>query len=198
MLRGGYDIFLHVSDFLQLVTCSIDDNHKPEMVIAITRFEGLCGFRPLREISHFLKTVHPLRKLVGEQEVAHFESTINASDNSDGSGQSQQNREALKRAFSSLVSNAGNDIVGVTAKELVEEAQTKGPNFADGGNSENEDGQELADLLTRLNEQFPGDIGLFVLFFLNYVKLQPGEAMFLRADDIHAYLAGGMSRLNTS
>jgi mannose-6-phosphate isomerase len=26
-----------------------DDNHKPEMAIAITPFEGLCGFRPLPE-----------------------------------------------------------------------------------------------------------------------------------------------------
>ena len=36
----------------------------------------------------------------------------------------------------------------------------------------------------------PGDVGLFVLFFLNYVKLEVGEAMFLKADDIHAYLSG--------
>src|SRR5215813_13335178 len=27
-----------------------DDNHKPEMTLAITPFEGLCGFRPLKEI----------------------------------------------------------------------------------------------------------------------------------------------------
>jgi mannose-6-phosphate isomerase len=29
-----------------------------------------------------------------------------------------------------------------------------------------------------------------VQFFLNYVKLDIGEAMFLKADDIHAYLSG--------
>ena len=34
-----------------------DDNHKPEMTIAITEFDGLCGFRPLAEIAHFLKTI---------------------------------------------------------------------------------------------------------------------------------------------
>ena len=45
-----------------------DDNHKPEMAIAITPFEGLCGFRPLNEISHFLKTITPLRELVGEED----------------------------------------------------------------------------------------------------------------------------------
>ena len=28
-----------------------DDNHKPEMAVALSDFEGLCGFRPFREIS---------------------------------------------------------------------------------------------------------------------------------------------------
>lgn len=32
-----------------------DDNHKPEMAIALTRFQGLCGFRPVEEILGFLK-----------------------------------------------------------------------------------------------------------------------------------------------
>ena len=36
-----------------------DDNHKPEMTIAITPFDGLCGFRPLEEISHFLANSFP-------------------------------------------------------------------------------------------------------------------------------------------
>lgn len=32
-----------------------DHNHKPEMAIALTRFQGLCGFRPVEEILGFLK-----------------------------------------------------------------------------------------------------------------------------------------------
>lgn len=32
-----------------------DDNHKPEMAIALTPFEALCGFRPKTEIAEFLK-----------------------------------------------------------------------------------------------------------------------------------------------
>ena len=31
-----------------------DDNHKPEMAIALTTFEALCGFRPKEEIISFL------------------------------------------------------------------------------------------------------------------------------------------------
>ena len=32
-----------------------DSNHKPEMAIALTPFEGLCGFRPKQEIVGFLQ-----------------------------------------------------------------------------------------------------------------------------------------------
>src|SRR6201992_3933121 len=53
-----------------------DDNHKPEMTIAITPFDGLCGFRPLAEICHFLFTVPSLRKLVGEAEAEAYQSVI--------------------------------------------------------------------------------------------------------------------------
>lgn len=33
-----------------------DANHKPEMAIALTSFQGLCGFRPVEEIVTFLKS----------------------------------------------------------------------------------------------------------------------------------------------
>lgn len=32
-----------------------DPNHKPEMTIALTPFQALCGFRPAQQISHHLK-----------------------------------------------------------------------------------------------------------------------------------------------
>lgn len=47
------------------------------------------------------------------------------------------------------------------------------------------------DLLLRLHSQYPGDIGCFTIYFLNLVKLEPGEAMFLGANEPHAYLHGG-------
>ena len=43
----------------------------------------------------------------------------------------------------------------------------------------------------RLAEEYPGDIGLLLgPLFLNHVLLQPGEALFLGANEPHAYLAG--------
>lgn len=47
------------------------------------------------------------------------------------------------------------------------------------------------ELLLRLHSQYPGDIGCFSIYFLNYVVLEPGEAMFLGANEPHAYIYGG-------
>jgi len=160
------------------------------MTIAITPFDGLCGFRPLAEISHFLATVKAFRNLVGESAAKQFESTIKGSETSDKAEDQEKNKKALQSAFSTLM-NASEDSIAAAAKELVKAAEKEGESFAGGGGPSNE-GRELADLVVRLNQQFEGDIGLFVLFFLNYVKLQVGEAMYLKADDIHAYLSGGM------
>lgn len=168
-----------------------DDNHKPEMTIAITPFDGLCGFRPLAEITHFLSTVPSLRKLVGDSAAEEFESSVKGRETSSSDELVQKNKEALKTAFSALLKNEKSDVASA-AKDLVKSAETDGESFAGGGGPSN-GGKELADLVVRLNSQFEGDIGLFVLFFLNYVKLEIGEAMFLKADDIHAYLSGGKS-----
>jgi len=85
--------------------------------------------------------------------------------------------------------NASKTGISNASKDLLQQAKTEGSSFAGSGGPSNT-GSELAALVERLNSQFPEDIGLFVLFFLNYVKLEPGEAMFLKADDIHAYLSG--------
>jgi mannose-6-phosphate isomerase len=165
-----------------------DDNHKPEMTIAITPFDGLCGFRPLAEISHFMSTVPALKKLVGESETEVYLSAVKGHETSEKKEDEEKNKKALQKAFGALMNSKKEDI-DAASNELVSSAEKEGDSFAGEGGPSNT-GKELADLVIRLNKQFPGDIGLFVLFFLNYVKLEVGEAMFLKADDIHAYLSG--------
>lgn len=43
-----------------------DDNHKPEMAIALTDFEALCGFVEHGELVSALQSVPELRSVVGE------------------------------------------------------------------------------------------------------------------------------------
>lgn len=166
-----------------------DDNHKPEMALALTPFEGLCGFRPLAEISHFLSSVSQLRKLIGESAVKEFQSAIKGKESSEDAEDVDRNKKALQAVFSALMHYQKEEVLSA-AEELVSSAKQEAAKFAGGGIGPN-DGKELAEIIIRLNDQFKGDIGLFVFFFLNYVKLQPGEAMFLKADDIHAYISGG-------
>lgn len=162
-----------------------DDNHKPEMTIAITPFEGLCGFRPLNEIHYFLKNVKSFRGLVGEDVAGRFEAAV------EGSGRPDEElKQALKEAFSHLMNSKEEDIK-TASDELLAQVKEQGDAFAGGEATPTPGSESFAELLPRLNSQFPQDIGLFVTFFLNFVQLQPGEAMFLRADDIHAYISGG-------
>lgn len=168
-----------------------DDNHKPEMTIAIAPFDGLCGFRPLAEVAHFLQHVPTLRQLVGEEAASRFEKTVQGQEDAEDASKVQENKKALQAAFASLMQSSSEDIAKA-APALIKQAKEEGAKFA-GGGGPSTDGQELAELMVRLNSQFPDDIGLFVSFFLNYVKMEPGEAMFLKADDIHAYLSGGKS-----
>ncbi|KAJ3029902.1 Mannose-6-phosphate isomerase [Rhizophlyctis rosea] len=46
------------------------------------------------------------------------------------------------------------------------------------------------DLLLRLGRQYPGDVGIFCVLFLNYVKLAPGEGIFIPANELYSYLCG--------
>ena len=42
----------------------------------------------------------------------------------------------------------------------------------------------------RIGEQHPGDIGVAIALMLNLVKLDPGQALFLGAGNLHVYLHG--------
>lgn len=49
-----------------------DDNHKPEMAIALTIFEAMCGFRPSSQISFFLTNVPEFKEIVGKDITQKF------------------------------------------------------------------------------------------------------------------------------
>jgi mannose-6-phosphate isomerase len=165
-----------------------DDNHKPEMAIAITPFEGLCSFRPLGEIVFFLKNVPALVELVSPEEAKAFTDSVKPDAVESDEAATATNKNALQRLFTACMSCSTSRLESSTHK-LVEAAKSEGKDFA-GGGCASTSGSVLSELVTRLYAQFGADIGLFNLFFLNFVKLEPGEALFLQADDIHAYVSG--------
>ncbi|XP_006628989.2 mannose-6-phosphate isomerase isoform X1 [Lepisosteus oculatus] len=150
-----------------------DNNHKPEMAIALTPFEGLCGFRPVEEIVSFLKSVPEFHALVGNEAAEELQSSV---------GDPGRVSEALKKCFTRMMNCEKKvfvDQLNMLVKRVLEDA-------AAGKDTSGSNG----DLLLRLHSQFPGDIGCFSIYFLNRVTLEPGEAMFLGASEPHAYLYG--------
>lgn len=146
------------------------------MALALTPFTGLCGFIPLDQIDRHLTATPEFAALIPNDISKRFHD-VSSSQNYEG----LHEKAALKDVFASLMTADESRI----KKEL--ERLTK--RLASGDVQDGE--EDLKDLILRLNEQFPGDIGVFCPFMLNYVKLSPGEAMFLGAGEPHAYVSGG-------
>jgi mannose-6-phosphate isomerase len=49
---------------------------------------------------------------------------------------------------------------------------------------------KVMDWIVNLADIYPGDAGVLSVLFLQYVALEPGEAIYLRAGRLHAYLKG--------
>ncbi|KII96085.1 hypothetical protein PLICRDRAFT_130294 [Plicaturopsis crispa FD-325 SS-3] len=152
-----------------------DPNHKPEMALALTPFAGLCGFLPLSQISANLLSTPELSALIPSTIADRFHSIASSS-----TPTAPAEKAALKDIFSALMT-ANESLIATELDKLVQRYTAQGAL---------EDDRSVARLVLRLNEQFPGDIGIFCAFMLNFVHLQPGEAIFLGAGEPHAYISG--------
>ncbi|OAD59000.1 Mannose-6-phosphate isomerase [Eufriesea mexicana] len=153
----------------QYPTIYKDANHKPELAIALTPFEALCGFRPICEIQEFLKILPELRTIIGENKVLKFITTDEAS-----------STETLKTCFHSLMT-CDPELVALQLKKLLDRLSNLDESLR----------QTLhASLMERLHSDYPGDVGCFGIYFFNFITLQPGEAIYLGPNEPHAYLSG--------
>lgn len=48
----------------------------------------------------------------------------------------------------------------------------------------------VQELMRRLAEEYPGDIGIMMPLLLNYMRMGEGESFFMAANEPHAYLKG--------
>ncbi|KDE07466.1 mannose-6-phosphate isomerase [Microbotryum lychnidis-dioicae p1A1 Lamole] len=150
-----------------------DPNHKPEMAVALTPFSGFCGFRRPSEIASFLSSIPELASVVGDKVAESFRSKFG-----DNASPSEEDKKAgLKDLFSALM-KADEANVKTQVEKLVERL------------AKEKNQTEETRLVATLNRDFPGDIGIFCTFCLNIVHLKPGEAVFLKANEPHAYLDG--------
>lgn len=147
-----------------------DPNHKPELAIALTPFEALCGFRSLTQIKGFLQKLPELVNMLSK------ESVNNLLAHQDQGG----NNSVLKPVFNSLM-KCDQSIVASNLLSLLDRLDKE---------DEATQVSLLYPLLKRLHSDFPGDVGCLAPYFMNYIILQPGQAIFLKPNLLHAYLSG--------
>nr|XP_018915642.1 PREDICTED: mannose-6-phosphate isomerase isoform X1 [Bemisia tabaci] len=146
-----------------------DANHKPELAIALTKFEALCGFRSVSDLKKHLQSIPELSTVIGDSLVSKF---------LESDEENVQNQ--LKQCFKALM----------TAEESLVESQLLSLISRLESSDENSKTEYQLDLLKRIHDQFPGDVGCFGIYLFNYIILAPGEAIYLGANEIHSYISG--------
>eukprot|EP00177_Eucheuma_denticulatum_P000303 GFKZ01000523.1.p1 GENE.GFKZ01000523.1~~GFKZ01000523.1.p1 ORF type:complete len:433 (-),score=50.58 GFKZ01000523.1:917-2215(-) len=154
-----------------------DDNHKPEMCVALTDFEGMCNFRPTREILANLDAVPSFTCLCDKDAIRRLRNAPSP----------EERRLALQTLFASIMSAP----VSLVIKALKETVKTaKGNDDMNTISGLPRRNGEAMQLFLRLESYYPGDVGCFSAFLLNHVRIRPGQAFFMAANEPHAYLKG--------
>lgn len=151
-----------------------DRNHKPEVHAAQSEFYMLHGFRPLEQIGAWLESTPEARAVMPEFPVRLREA-----------GNDRQRRAALLRELYTHVMHLPQERVDELLDALLarlESAALWPP-----------DTPEHWALRAAREFPLPGgrrDRGIFSIFLLNLVRLQPGQGTFQPAGVLHAYLQG--------
>ena len=137
-----------------------DPNPKPELICALSRFEALCGFRPPAAILRDLEAADLSRLRGATRALA-----------------AAPDRAGLARFFEDVMPRPASERSAVV-EELVAAASSGRLTEA------------RARRVAQLDAAFPGDVGVLGALLLNDVELTPGEALYLPAGELHAYLSG--------
>ncbi|WP_427016686.1 mannose-6-phosphate isomerase, class I [Pseudarthrobacter sp. P1] len=149
-----------------------DDNHKPELLFALTDFEALCGFRGAQQSRAIFAHLAAAFELVAETIPPVLADVIE-----DLSGADEP--AAIRAAFQCLIAGGPDVSAAVAATAtLLRSGAPMAPY------------QTELSTLVNLNGAYPGDPGVLLSLLLNRVSLKPGEAMYLAPGNVHAYLHG--------
>ena len=141
-----------------------DPFHKPEMVLALTPFEALCGLRPLAETHQVIDGLP-----VDDPGWAMLLGLLDPHDEP----------RSLRAAFEYLLGGTGHaGLVEAVATACRSRLDHQGP------------WAEVDSTVVDLAKAYPGDPGVIVALLLNRLTLSPGEALYLPDGNVHAYLSG--------
>lgn len=137
-----------------------DTNHKPEIAVALTQFELFVGFKPIGELADIFR-LGPLQKILPQYD--------------------NVNETALRETCRTLLKLSSKEVSDLVNELKVTPQSELGEKY-----------QYIPNLLQRLSEQYSdSDNGLLVASLLmNFMTLDPGQAVCVPADSIHAWLSG--------
>ena len=139
-----------------------DRFHKPELICALTDFHALCGFRDPVATLDVLATI----------DTAALDPI----------------RDRL--AVLSDVDGLGPLLEYLLTLPAADAAALVAPVVAACGVPGSDRHADVRAMAAALGERYPGDAGVVTALLLNLVHLKPGEALFLGAGNLHAYLGG--------
>ncbi|CAN8105547.1 unnamed protein product [Discula destructiva] len=144
-----------------------DPNHKPEIAIALSKFEVFAGFKPLAAIEP-LFTLAALAPYVPKSTAGSKQWTNDTL---------REVTRALLKADAAATKQIESGLLDTSHDQLA----AVGANY-------------VLDLLPRLRGQYgPGDAGSIVaLVTMNFLVFNPLDAIYIPADGIHAYLSGNI------
>jgi len=140
----------------------VDANHKPEIALALGDFRGFVGFKPLEEIYEHINSTRELKDAItGSSSYPPF---------------GPSGTSSVKYIISSLLKRPQSEITPLVESLVKRTRDSSDP---------------LHKLVQTLNAQYPGDVGVLIApFLMNLITLRKGEAIYIPADDAHAYLDG--------
>ena len=143
-----------------------DDNHKPELIVALTDFYAMAGFRPLART----------RELFAALECPELDHYVAMLDDDPSATTESANLRVL---FTTWIT-----IPSAKRKELISAIVAAGERLiaADPADWKS----RVMSTVLDLNQRYPGDIGVLGALLLNHIELSPGEAVFLDAGQLHA------------
>jgi len=138
-----------------------DASHKPELLCALTPFDALCGFRRASDT----------RALFDALAVAELETVL-------APLRATTDSQGLSETFRAIMTLPDGLRAPVVEATVAACAAHRG-HFA-----------RECSWAVRLARLYPGDVGVVSALLLNLVHLEPGEAIYLDAGNLHAYLDG--------
>jgi mannose-6-phosphate isomerase len=147
-----------------------DANHKPELILALhDGFRALCGFRPAAEVRA------SLQPLAADLHVAHMLRML-------------VDDSSIRAVFTWLITGGPGIDSLVASLSRARSGVSGGVSGDEPGDVKDNDGNWP--IVALLSKVYPGDPGIAISLMLNAVTLNKGEALYLPAGNIHAYIDG--------